>query len=95
MRRYCGDEKRQGLKPAIILSALSARLKSFPCYKTAPPRMRPDMKPCTGVDSRTTTALHPNEYKSFVGDPALERGATDVTSDAFSGALIGVACGGF
>ena len=30
----------------------------------------------TGVDARTTTGLHPNEYKSFVGDPGLEPGAT-------------------
>jgi hypothetical protein len=29
----------------------------------------------TGADAGTTTGLHPSEYKSFAGDPALERRA--------------------
>jgi 3-oxoacyl-[acyl-carrier protein] reductase len=29
-----------------------------------------------GLETRTTTGLHPNEYKSFAGDPGLEPGAT-------------------
>jgi len=29
-----------------------------------------------GQETGGTTGLHPSEYKSFAGDPGLERGAT-------------------
>ena len=44
----------------------------------------------TGVDARTTTGLHPNEYKSFVGDPGLEPAATKAQR-YFVGGVAGLA----